>query len=390
MVRLGDVCEVQGGSTPKRTEPRYWLNGSVPWFTVEDIRNQGRVIYKTRQYVTTEALGKLSLIPRESILLCCTASLGEYALSKIPLTMNQQFNALTIKELQRLSSKYLFWYCSTLKQVLESLCRQTTIGFVSAEKLRNITIPLPPLAEQRRIVAELEKTMAATDKLIAAFTAMADKARTLFHSILFETFSSVKAAAVRLGDVCEEISRGKSPKYIENSHILVYAQKCNLKEGGIALEKALYLDEASLPKYSKEDFLQSHDILVNSTGTGTLGRVGFFTLSLPRDVVGIVPDSHVTRIRTSKALDGAYGYYWLKNKQEYLENKGEGATNQKELKTPIIASIRIPLPVLSEQRRIVAELDAAKARCEAVETKAREGIAKAELLRKAILKEAFE
>ena len=99
----------------------------------------------------------------------------------------------------------------------------------------------------------------------------------------------------------------------------MFAQKCNQKDGPVSLEKALYLDELTLNKYPKEEFLQKGDIIINSTGTGTLGRVGYFNVDLPQNIKGIVPDSHVTIVR-SALVNPCYLYCFLKNKQSYLED----------------------------------------------------------------------
>ena len=152
--------------------------------------------------------------------------------------------------------------------------------------------------------------------------------------------------------MCNPIKRGKSPKYAEVGNVLVFAQKCNQKNGPISLEKALYLDETTLSKYPQEEFLQMGDVVINSTGTGTLGRVGFFNEILPQDIKGIVPDSHVTTIRSS-VVNSRYLYYFLKSRQPYLEENGEGSTNQKELKPHTIYDLEFPFPPLAEQKRIV-------------------------------------
>ena len=162
---------------------------------------------------------------------------------------------------------------------------------------------------------------------------------------------------MKLGDVCKPIKRGKSPKYIEQSNVLVFAQKCNQKDGPVSLEKALYLDESTLNKYPKEEFLQKGDVVINSTGTGTLGRVGYFNVDLPHNIKGIVPDSHVTTVRILPEIDKLYCYYFIKNKQSYLETMGEGSTNQKELKPDTISSLCFPLPPYPEQKRIVFKIE---------------------------------
>lgn len=158
IVSLGDVVDIYNGSTPKKSDADYWEKGTIPWFTIEDIRTQGRVIRSTRQFVTEKALQETSikLLPKNSVLLCCTASLGEYAFSEIEVTTNQQFNGLVVKDIKKLLPKYLFWCVSNFKQELERMSGKATFGFVSMGNLKKFKIPLPPLEVQEKVVAEID------------------------------------------------------------------------------------------------------------------------------------------------------------------------------------------------------------------------------------------
>ena len=158
----------------------------------------------------------------------------------------------------------------------------------------------------------------------------------------------------RLQACCiKEIKRGKSPKYADNSNTLVFAQKCNTKYDGINLGLSLYLDKTTLLKYSEEEYLQDLDIIINSTGTGTLGRVGIYRVADNIRELPIVPDSHVTVIRTYSYIHPEYMYYYLKSIQTELEKMGEGSTNQKELKPATLKELLVPIPSIEEQKRIV-------------------------------------
>ena len=161
----------------------------------------------------------------------------------------------------------------------------------------------------------------------------------------------------RLGEICNEIKRGKSPKYADKSNFLAFAQKCNVKTGGIDLSLALYLDENSIGRYSEADNLIQDDIVINSTGGGTMGRVGLYETKVPAGIKGVYPDSHVTVIRSIGNINQHYLYYVLKLNQPVLEKNGTGSTNQTELKPAVLADFVIPLPPLSEQKRIVAALE---------------------------------
>ena len=157
--RLNDVCTITNGFTPLRTEPLFWVNGTINWFTVEDIREQGEIINYTKQKITEAATTKERIVRAGSVLLCCTASVGQCAFVKIPVTTNQQFNALTVKPHYEalLSDDYLFLFAKTLRDELHRLAGKTTFEFISVKKVGNILVPIPPLAEQRRIVEKTEE-----------------------------------------------------------------------------------------------------------------------------------------------------------------------------------------------------------------------------------------
>ena len=157
--------------------------------------------------------------------------------------------------------------------------------------------------------------------------------------------------------VIKDIRRGKSPKYVVKSDVVAFAQKCNTKLGYIDLSLAKFIDESVLSKYDEVEFLQNNDIIINSTGTGTLGRVGIFnSTDNPQNLI-ILPDSHVTTIRLTELVYCYYMFYCLKNFQSYFEKCGDGSTKQKELKPETIKNVLVPLPPLAEQKRIVAKIE---------------------------------
>ena len=173
---------------------------------------------------------------------------------------------------------------------------------------------------------------------------------------------------MRLESCCiKEIRRGKSPTYIDESGILVFAQKCNTKYRGIDVGLALFLDESILGRYPDDEYMQDGDVVINSTGTGTLGRVGIYHTTDNHRGLPIVPDSHVTVIRAAHGIQSIYVYAFMKANQSELEKEGEGSTNQKELKPLTLKEMLIPIPPYSEQERIVATITTAFSIISAVE-----------------------
>ena len=163
---------------------------------------------------------------------------------------------------------------------------------------------------------------------------------------------------MRLDDlVTKDIKRGKSPTYVSKSGTLVFAQKCNTKAGYIDLSLSLFLDETKLSKYPESEFMRDKDIIINSTGNGTLGRVGIYRDSDNPNQMPLVPDSHVTVIRTNSAACTVYVFYGLKYYQPYMEKLGSGSTNQTELSANIVRALLFPLPPIPEQKRIVSKIE---------------------------------
>ena len=163
----------------------------------------------------------------------------------------------------------------------------------------------------------------------------------------------------RLIDLCSFLSRGKSPTYSEERKYPVFAQKCNLYGGGISLDQARFLDPNTLSKWPEEYKLRDGDVLVNSTGTGTVGRTRLFHSECLGNYPFVVPDSHVSVVRTVESIDSDYIYSIVSSKygQEYLEDNLAGSTNQKELYIGVLENMLIPLPPYDEQRRIANKIE---------------------------------
>ena len=121
-------------------------------------------------------------------------------------------------------------------------------------------------------------------------------------------------------------------------------------------KNAKFLDETTLKKYEESDFIREKDIVINSTGTGTIGRVGFI---IDKEIYQkkVVADSHVTVIRVCDDILSDFIYYYLKSKQKYLELQGTGSTNQKELSPETIKNILVPVPPKDEQISIIHKME---------------------------------
>ena len=165
-------------------------------------------------------------------------------------------------------------------------------------------------------------------------------------------------AWVRLDDICEYIQRGKSPQYSPIKKYPVIAQKCN-QWSGFSIEKAQFIVPETISSYGEERKLQDRDLLWNSTGLGTLGRMAIYYSKLnPYELA--VADSHVTVIRPFKkyvSSEYLYAYFSSHSVQSVIEDKSDGSTKQKELATNTVKAYLVPLPPCEEQKRIVNRID---------------------------------
>lgn len=263
------------------------------------------------------------------------------------------------------------------------------------ELLLSLQIPLPPFSEQQRIIIEMEHLFTLIDKveenkydLQAIIKQAKNKILDLaIHGKLVQQDLNEEPAsellklinpkveitcdngqyrnipknwcACKLVDICSFLSRGKSPKYSEDDKTYpVFAQKCNLKDGGVSLEQARFLDPSTINKWNEVYKLQTGDILVNSTGTGTVGRTRLFNTNCLGNYPFVVPDSHVSVVRVLKSICPQYIYAYISSDsiQQYMEENLAGSTNQKELYIGVLENMQIFLPPLAEQQRIVARI----------------------------------
>jgi type I restriction enzyme, S subunit len=159
-VYLGDVAQIVSGATPKSSVDQYW-DGDIHWITPADLsRLEGKEVSATARRFTEAGLSSCSsrILPPRSVLFSSRAPIGHVAINTVPMATNQGFKSF-VPDQEILSSDFLYWWLKSSKAYLQSLGRGATFKEVSKEIVESIEIPLPPLEEQRRIAAILDKAV---------------------------------------------------------------------------------------------------------------------------------------------------------------------------------------------------------------------------------------
>lgn len=94
---LSEVFDIKNGYTPSKANKEFWKNGTIPWFRMEDIRENGRILNDSIQHITPQAVKGGKLFPANSIIVATTATIGEHALITVDSLANQRFTFLSKK-----------------------------------------------------------------------------------------------------------------------------------------------------------------------------------------------------------------------------------------------------------------------------------------------------
>lgn len=165
--KMNEVFDMRNGYTPSKAKAEYWEGGTIPWFRMEDIRENGRILSDSIQHITMEGVKKGNLFPANSFILATTATIGEHALLIADSLANQQFTNLTVcKSLSdRLLIKFVFHYMFIVDEWCKKNINVSGFASVDMNKFKKLEFPIPSLEEQHRIVSILDRFESLTTSL---------------------------------------------------------------------------------------------------------------------------------------------------------------------------------------------------------------------------------
>lgn len=237
--KLGEVCEFQNGYTPSKAVNRFWENGTIPWFRMEDIRTNGRILSDAIQHITEDAV-KGSLFPANSIIMSTTATIGEHALLIVDSLANQQFTNLTIRKslTQAVDVIWFYHYCFILGEWCRRNINEGGLAAVNMEDFSKVIFAMPDTKEQQAIASVLT----AMDNEIFALEAKKAK----YGQIKQGMMQQLLTGRIRLVDTVAKTSTATANVHFRRSVLAAEIADRLCEEptfGHVKMEKMLFLTE---------------------------------------------------------------------------------------------------------------------------------------------------
>lgn len=385
--KLDEICDIfTGNSINEKEKFEKYTNISTGYNYIgtKDIGFDQWIDYDNGIKIPANDL-KFKIAPKGSVLLCIE---GGSAGRKIGLTrQNVCFGNKLCAFVSKIDNKYIFYFLQTSDfRNIFSYNKNGLIGGVSVNKLKNIEIPLPPLAEQGRIVAKIEELFAGIDAGVENLKAVKNQIALYRQSVLKSAFN-IKNAVIQKASEIGEVSLGRqrSPKNISKFYPTKYIRAANISENGIDVSDIL--DMEFLP-YEKEKYLLKQNDILLSEASGSPNQVGKPAI-WNNEIDDCCFQNTVIRHRLfsnhPKYVFWFYKYLYLSS----FFAKLAGGVGINHIGSTKFSNIEIPIPSLDEQKRIVAEIESRFERADALETAVDRALSNAEKLKQAVLKKAF-
>ena len=220
--KLGEVCDIVGGSTPKTGEPSYW-DGEHYWITPAEL-DGSKYISSTSRTITNEGVksAHLQLLPSGTVLLSSRAPIGKVAITTAPMYCNQGFKNLVCSD--KLYNEFAYWFLYYNTEYLNSLGTGATFKEISKRVVEQIPISVPPREEQERIVAELDCLSGVIEKKREQLRELDALAESIFYTMFGDPITNEKGWEVKKFEDCYKLASGNglSAKQIIDGDYPVY------------------------------------------------------------------------------------------------------------------------------------------------------------------------
>jgi len=348
--RLGSLCNVRIGRTPRRDSPQFW-GGSATWVTVRELN--GGVISTSKEQISDLAVREVmqSPIPAGSLLFSFKLSIGKMAIAGVPLYTNEAIAALVIRDASILDRDYLRF--ALMATSSEDGANHAVLGKVlNKEKVEGIEIPVPTFSEQRRIVDILSRAEGIVRLRREAEKKAAELIPALFLNMFGDPATNPKGwATLPIIELCA-VQTGGTPSrentaYYEGEIPWV---KTGEVAGGVIVKTGEHISEQALAETNCKRFPVG-TILVAMYGQGqTRGRCAMLGIeaSTNQACAAILPSDQIA---------GEFLFRLLQTQYEHLRSLAQGG-NQANLNLSMIKNYRVILPPIAIQNEFSERIGA--------------------------------
>ena len=373
MARLGDICTVVSGSTPKSNIPEYW-DGDIKWITPAELTEQSYIITDSARHITELGVQKTGLkpFPAGTVILSSRAPIGKTAIAGCEMFCNQGFKNLICSD--QVNNRYLYWFLTCNTDYLNSLGRGATFKEISKGIVEDIEIPLPSISKQVEIAEKFEKV----SDLIALRKEQLAKLDQLVNSRFVELFGHKGYPEDSLLNLCNIIDyRGKTPEKVEDGLPFITAK--NVRMHQMNLEPREYISKETYDKVMVRGFPKEGDVVF--TTEAPLGNV----CRIPHFDTEFYIGQRIVTLQTEK-LEPVYLEYALSSddfKTKYM-GKSSGSTVT-GIRVRLLEQLTIPVPPMELQEQFAAFVE----QTEKSKLVIQQSLDKLELLKKSLMQEYF-
>lgn len=344
--KLGEVCEVVSGSTPKTNVPEYWGEGHY-WVTPAELNDTIVYIDKTERQITDEALTKtkLRLLPVGTVLLSSRAPIGKVAITKTEMYCNQGFKNCICSD--SIYNKYLFYFLRLKKEYLNSLGRGATFKEISKSIVESISIPLPPKSTQLTIVSELDKINELVRLKKEQLKDYDNLAQSIFYEMFGDPVENDKGWEVKKLGKVGQIVTGTTPSTNEESNWNGNINWVTPAELGTQLYYGETIRRISTNAAKKLTLMPVGTVLLST-------RAPIGKLAITK--VPMCCNQGFKNIICCQDLNNIFLYFYLLLTMDKTKAMGRGATF-KEVSKQAISHYLVPLPPLPLQHLFAKRIE---------------------------------
>lgn len=377
MAKLGEVCTIVSGSTPKTSVTSYW-DGNIKWITPAELNEDTFYIMDSVRHITEEGKEKtgLSYLPTGTVILSSRAPIGKTAIAGCKMCCNQGFKNLICSD--AVYNEYLYFFLKSKTDYLNSLGRGATFKEISKSIVENIEIPLPEVNQQKEIAEKFKKL----EQLISLRKQQLAKLDELVKARFVEMFGDInvnnkKWMTYPLGELCT-IVRGGSPRPIER---YLGGTIPWIKIGDATTGENIYLN--STKEYiiqegvKKSRMIKAGSLIFANCGV-SLGFARIITFD------GCIHDGWLAMEDIDEKLDKIFLLYSLNQMTEYFRKTAPAGT-QPNLNTNIMKMHRQIVPPMEMQKAFISFVKCADRQKQIVQ----QSLDKLELMKKALMQEYF-